>query len=168
MPFAPQAHFAGVPDIVAAQGSPAGFWIRLVAWLVDLIIASIVGGILGAVLNAAGINFGFEWFTVESTDGESSTFRFEIIPNVLSFLIAPILLSTWGTTVGKVIFNIYVFDRDGKTPISFPRALLRELATFLSGAIFLIGYIMVAFRADRRALHDLIAGTFPIVRRKAS
>jgi uncharacterized RDD family membrane protein YckC len=39
------------------------------------------------------------------------------------------------------------------------RAFGRFLAWNLSGAFLGIGYLLVLFRKDRRALHDLLAGT---------
>jgi uncharacterized RDD family membrane protein YckC len=44
------------------------------------------------------------------------------------------------------------------------RALLRFLAKYLSGALFGIGYVMIARRSDRRGLHDMIAGTLVLWR----
>ena len=38
-------------------------------------------------------------------------------------------------------------------------AIIRELGSWLSAAIFGIGYLMVGLRRDKRALHDLIADT---------
>jgi uncharacterized RDD family membrane protein YckC len=44
-------------------------------------------------------------------------------------------------------------------PLTIGCAVVRQLASALSSAILGIGYVMVGLRRDRRALHDLIAGT---------
>jgi uncharacterized RDD family membrane protein YckC len=44
-------------------------------------------------------------------------------------------------------------------PLSLWRAILRELGYIVSLLTFGIGYLMAGIRPDKRALHDLIAGT---------
>lgn len=163
LPFGRGA-YAGIPPSVASRGKPAGFWIRLVARIIDSVLLFIVLSILDAI----GISFEIDLFEFTDPDGEIVAFPFDLVAFIVSMLYAPIALAVWGTTIGKVIFSIYVYDADGKTPLTFGRALGRELATYVSTFTFLIGYIMAAFRTDKRALHDLIAGTYPTVRRKRS
>jgi uncharacterized RDD family membrane protein YckC len=43
--------------------------------------------------------------------------------------------------------------------ISYGRAMGRTLAEFVSGLVCYIGYIIVAFDKEKRALHDHIANT---------
>lgn len=74
-------------------------------------------------------------------------------------------LSIFGTTPAKKLFKIYILDATGTRPLNPVRALGRELGKYLSAIILLIGYIMAAFRTDKRALHDLIGGTYPTIRR---
>jgi hypothetical protein len=50
-------------------------------------------------------------------------------------------------------------DRDGGWFPHWLRALLRYLAEWVSAFSLGAGYLFVAFRPDRRALHDLLAGT---------
>ena len=66
--------------------------------------------------------------------------------------------SAWQATVGKLALGIRVTDMQGAR-ISFPRALGRYLAKYLSAIILGIGFIMVAFTRRKQGLHDLIAGT---------
>ena len=83
----------------------------------------------------------------------SRAFRFLASPCYFVFL-------HWarGQTLGKMLFRIRVVMVDG-SPLSFGRSVLRHLGSWLSAAILGIGYLFVAFRADKRGLHDLIAGT---------
>jgi uncharacterized RDD family membrane protein YckC len=46
--------------------------------------------------------------------------------------------------------------RPDRTPVSLAAAVVRALAFPLSGAVVGLGFL---FQAQRRALHDLIAGT---------
>ncbi|WP_404818011.1 RDD family protein [Reichenbachiella ulvae] len=67
--------------------------------------------------------------------------------------------TSWHATVGKHYTQMKVVDYKTKEGISMGRALLRILAKFLSLAPCFAGFFLIYFRADRRALHDLIAGT---------
>ena len=70
-----------------------------------------------------------------------------------------VLLNGWfGATVGKLGLGARIVNLDG-SPIGLGKALLRWFATIASNLTFGIGYLMVAFRKDKRALHDLLAAT---------
>ena len=64
----------------------------------------------------------------------------------------------WGRTLGKMALQIRVVSMDGG-PLSFGQSVGRYFATFLSALILGIGFIMAGVRPDKRALHDLLAGT---------
>lgn len=163
LPFGQSIDAGGIPYAVAMEGNPAGFWIRVVAAIVDGIIVNVATGIVGAL-------FGVNTFT--GTGFESSSDGVQTVIGLLLFFIPTayhvVLLVYFGTTPGKKLFNIYVLDVNGKRKLTFGRALGRELSKFISLATLLIGYIMVGFREDKRALHDLMAGTFPTVVRRAN
>ena len=131
--------------MAAAALHPAGFWIRSGALLIDVVCVM-----------AAEMAFGFfMWALTEDrlAAAASRAFRFLASPCYFVFL-------HWarGQTLGKMAFHIRVVSRDGG-PLSFGQAALRHLGSWLSAAILGIGYLVAAFRADKRALHDLIAGT---------
>jgi uncharacterized RDD family membrane protein YckC len=64
-----------------------------------------------------------------------------------------------------MIFGLRVLDHRTGAHLSFGRAALREtLAKGVSLLTFLIGYLLAAFRSDRRALHDLLVDS-QVVRR---
>ena len=73
--------------------------------------------------------------------------------------------AVWGTSPGKKALGLTV---EGKSPdsggIGFLRAIIRAAGYLVSGLVLGIGFLMVAFTADKRALHDRIAGTW--VRRR--
>lgn len=63
-----------------------------------------------------------------------------------------------GRTVGMALLGLRVVRPD-RTPVSPAAAVVRALAFPLSGAVFGLGFLGILFQAQRRALHDLIAGT---------
>jgi uncharacterized RDD family membrane protein YckC len=63
-----------------------------------------------------------------------------------------------GATPGMMALGLKVVRPDG-SPISYGRAVGRYFAAMLSAIILGIGYLMVAFDAEKRALHDMICDT---------
>lgn len=140
-----------------AVGKPAGFWIRLAAFLID---CAVVTAIILAIIFAIG-RVSYTAYYEFGTN--------EAVFNLLFFgtfaLYHMIGWSLWQTTVGKRIFNLYVARKDG-SKVGFGRSTGRALAYFASSMFFYIGFLMVAFRQDKRALHDLICDTVVIRRRR--
>jgi len=66
--------------------------------------------------------------------------------------------SPWRATPGKRALGLRVSTQGGE-PVGPPRALARFLAAAPSWLMLHLGHAMVGWRADGRALHDLIAGT---------
>ena len=67
-----------------------------------------------------------------------------------------------GRTPGKALLRLAVVPAGPSAPgsgIGLKKAFVRFLGYGLSGALLGIGYLLVLFRKDRRALHDLLAGT---------
>lgn len=122
----------------------AAFWSRFLAWLIDSIILSIIGSLLGFFL------------------GRKAGAIAIVISIVVNWLYFAILESSdQQATLGKQALGLVVTDMNGE-PISFARATGRYFAKFLSGLVFLIGYIMAAFTEKKQALHDMLAGTLVI------
>lgn len=136
------------------QGAPAGFWVRFVAFIIDAIFLNIVYMLIYWT-------FGEDITRVLSAEPPYVTADLAVF--VFALIYAPLLISLWSTTVGKQPFEMYVVKVDGGR-CSFWRAFGRELAKILSFLLLFIGILMVAFRSDKRGLHDLIAGTAVIKR----
>jgi uncharacterized RDD family membrane protein YckC len=68
-------------------------------------------------------------------------------------------------TPGKYILEIQVINNKGGK-ISFLQGLARYLLKFISYVTLLIGFIMVAFTDKKQGMHDMIANTYVVERRK--
>jgi len=66
--------------------------------------------------------------------------------------------SPWQATPGKRLARLRVRAADGGEA-GFARALARHLAGAISWMLLNLGHAIAGWRRDRRALHDLIAGT---------
>lgn len=132
----------------------AGFWIRLGALLIDLIILVIIDVILEFFLLGIGTMYvrTFYWMYV-------LTIIFEIGVNLLYLTW---FLVSYGQTPGKMICRIRVIKVDGY-PNGWKTVILREIfGRIVSFLIFCLGYLWVAFDFRKQGWHDKIAGTYVI------
>ena len=70
----------------------------------------------------------------------------------------------FGATVGKMIIGAKIVRSDG-SPLGYKFAFFRFLARLINEFACYLTYLMVAFREDKRGLHDLIVGTRVIYKR---
>jgi uncharacterized RDD family membrane protein YckC len=125
-------------------GSPAygGFWVRVVAAIIDSVVLSIGTGIIAMVSMGAAVGVGFviPWlYEALMTAGETQA------------------------TIGKMAMGLVVTD-DKHQRMTFARATGRHFAKYLSLMTLCIGFVMAAFTDRKQALHDLVANTLVVVK----
>lgn len=138
----------------------AGFWIRVVASLIDSALFALVISL--AVIPWSAITM-VSGHIPGVPDGKS-------VLNIVSTLgcilaDAAFVTSGWQATPGKRIMGILVITETGGK-LSFLHAIGRNLAQYLSLILFCLGYIMVAFTDQKTGLHDLICSTRVIYGKK--
>lgn len=166
-PVAPQT---AVPVAYATPGVQyAGFWLRVVAYLIDGVItglgfmllfipfaittglAAVLGGIhpgedpreVGAVL---GGTFFLGLFTITAL-GILGAWLYH----------AKMESSAWQATLGKKALSLRVTDLNGAR-VSFKRATGRHFAKLITGLIPLgVGFMLAGLTEKRQALHDMLA-----------
>jgi len=130
------------------QGSYGGFWIRVVAYIIDFIILAVIEGIIAVVL---GVNF---------QDPNSASYR---TSNGLGLLVSLIyfagLWAYMGGSLGQRVLGLRVVDANTGQPIGLGKAALRWLGLLVSFFVCLIGVIWVAFDSRKQGWMDKIAGT---------
>ncbi len=108
----------------------AGFWERMGAGFLDIILVSIL------------------WSLVH-------------LP-VLGFLVAlAYFTAMWawkGTSIGGIVLGLKVVRMD-RQPVTFTVALVRALAAAFSIVVLFLGFLWIAWDAERQGWHDKIAGT---------
>lgn len=137
--------------------SYGGFWKRLVAYILDWIILTIIGVI---VLVGAGMLMASKGLDPESED---AMLRVGLASDMVTLFIAWLYYAGMESsgkqaTLGKLALGMKVTDIKGER-ISFLRATVRQFSKILSFLLFLIGFIMIAFTEKKQGLHDMIAGT---------
>jgi uncharacterized RDD family membrane protein YckC len=125
-----------MPDVLAYP--KAGLWERLGAGFLDIVLVSILAGL-----------------------AHKSLFGFLGGPPVwlLTSLAYFSGMWTWkGTTVGGIVLGLKVARLDGGC-LTFVVALVRALAAAFSVMILFLGFLWIAWDADKQGWHDRIAGT---------
>jgi uncharacterized RDD family membrane protein YckC len=160
---------AGVGAIVYATNvAYAGFWLRVVAHLIDGVIVGV--GMLALVVPLFILMGGVamvESLPHHNMDRPDPALVGGVVMLVLA-LAGVAIIGQWlyfaylesgekQGTWGKQALNIYVTDLTGNR-ITLGRASGRFFAKMISGMIPLgIGYIMAGFTERKQALHDMIA-----------
>ncbi len=137
------------------EGRPAGFWIRVVAYIIDGIILNVVNGILFGI---AGVNvFALDTGSPEAAGSAAGVIGLILVVVNLGYFVV-LEASKLQATLGKLVVGIRVSDANGQR-IGIGRSIGRTLAKIVSYIVLLIGFIMVAFTDRKRGLHDMLAGT---------
>ncbi len=142
----------------------AGFWIRVVASIVDSVIVTIGSYVLGF---AAML---LVYFVTKPEGGLIAAFtgtQIQFIQFGASvFLAIPYYITfhyKWGSTPGKRMFKIVVRDYQTGGALTLGQSAGRYFATIISGITLGVGYLMVGFHPKKRALHELISGTVSLI-----
>jgi uncharacterized RDD family membrane protein YckC/cytoskeletal protein CcmA (bactofilin family) len=123
------------PAAPAAITAPrAGFWIRMGALLVDMILIGVIVGILDLS--------GETWLVGLAGYGA-------------------LMWKLKSTTIGGLVCGLKVVRRDG-AEINWDTAIVRALGCFLSMIVAGLGFLWIVFDEDRQAWHDKIAGTLVV------
>jgi uncharacterized RDD family membrane protein YckC len=120
------------PAVSLELANRAGFWIRMLALLLDLVLVGIVCGIV------------------------SLPTRHGLLLILAAY--GAVMWKLRGTTIGGIVCGLRVARLDGR-PIDWPTAVTRALGSFLSFFIVGLGFIWVVFDPERQSWHDKIAGT---------
>lgn len=135
----------------------AGFWIRLLASLLDGVIL-LVAAICIMVLTGVPMKHMMDFINVE-LEGYTWQQSMYVFLSLMYVILLP--ASTLQGTLGKAALGLKITDVNGER-ISVWRSLGRALSEILSTIILFIGYIMIAFHREKRGLHDIIARTYVI------
>ena len=140
-PAAPGSEPPIHPGLPAALSCPkAGFWERMGAAFLDVVLISILTAIVGA------------------------TFGDHVGPAIGYLIALAYFAGLWawkGTTVGGVVLRLQVVRHDGG-PVTFLVALVRGLAAAFSAVILFLGFFWIGWDRDKQGWHDKIAGTYVV------
>jgi len=141
---------AGAPPIAALAFPPAlacpraGFWERMGAAFLDLVVVAFIAGIARGPF---GFLVGYVHF-----------------PPAVFIVALAYFAGLWawkGTTVGGIVLKLQVVRHDGG-PMTFLVAFVRGLAAALSAVVLFLGFFWIGWDRDKQGWHDKIAGTIVV------
>lgn len=139
------------------QGQYAGFVTRLIAFLIDLLILSVMYSVVTVAVQAIGGFFQQDLVSLA---------REETFAGVIAGFIASLFPLTYytffwaltGQTPGKAFMGVRIYTLEGKR-MSLRRAFVRYLSYFLSAGLLFSGFFLVLVDNRRQGLHDKFART---------
>jgi len=136
-----------MPSATTENIKYAGFWIRLVAYLLDGLVLAVP---------ILVINFGLLFLS------RGSFPYLNYLARGVDFLITYTYF-VWMTfkyqaTLGKMAVGLVVVS-DKSSTLTSGQVLLREISKIISALVIYLGYIMAGFTKRKQALHDMIAST---------
>ena len=137
----------------------AGFWLRVLANLIDSVIVAVL---IVAVIAAL---YGTSELGSATSDLEGA------LGTAVQIVLAVLIVAFWrygGGTPGKMLLSQRIVDaRTGKQPST--RQLVGRFFAYMVSALPLgIGFLWVAFDRRKQGWHDKLAGTVVITDRKKS
>jgi len=135
------------------QGHFAGVASRFTAYVADL---ALVTGVFTLLL--AGASFVASVLTNQSVSWNRTNIVVTILYFGWLFVYFAYSWAASGKTFGMAMLGVRVVSADGADATA-RQAVIRTLAFPLSFLIFGLGFAGIVLQRDRRALHDLIAGT---------
>jgi uncharacterized RDD family membrane protein YckC len=142
-------------------GRYAGFVTRLVAFIIDRVILSIVVFII--VLSIEWIVNAFQINLLLFTEGGSWELSVAVTAVLYALLSLLYDIGFWllvGQTPGKRVMGVRVVRTDGKR-LKFGNALRRAIGYVVSAILF-VGYLWILFDNRRQGFHDKLAGTMVV------
>jgi uncharacterized RDD family membrane protein YckC len=145
----------------------AGWWSRVGAQIIDVIVISVMASVILIVLGAVGAT-GFAFDDTAGTFGLILAFLVGGLAAVVAALLyAPLMMAkTNGKTLGRMATGIRVVRANGK-PVDFGYATLREVVvkwllfnvvggSLTFGLAWFIDVLWPLWDEENRALHDMI------------
>ena len=158
------AYFQRLREGVAQPGRfiYGNFWPRFGAKFIDGLILGVIGILVNVALGAVMLGSANYFTGVQRVAGTSAAILFQVtttlVGEVIGLIYLVFFIRNYSATPGKMALGLKLVRPDG-SQLGVGRIIGRRYAEFLSGIILLIGYIMAASDAERRALHDRICDT---------
>lgn len=137
----------------AVSSVKAGFWIRLVAYIVDSVAVWVISFVVSMVVGLGAPGSG---------DPAAAS-----LASGLAFLLSvAYFVYFWsaaggGRTPGMRLFGLKVVRTDG-SDLTVTQALIRVVGMFVASIPLGVGLLWVAFDKDKQGWHDKIASTYVV------
>lgn len=143
-----------------------GFWRRMMSFFIDKVILFITS-IFILFVGVLALSLGFlshytEFFPERFAEVTLNfVFLYFLMTAFISMLYFTYFHGTTGQTFGKMIFGLQVVQSTGEK-MTLGVGFLRWVGYIISGMVFYLGFIWIAFDGKKQGWHDKIAGTVVI------
>lgn len=127
----------------------AGFWLRLLAYLIDYVI----------LIVASKIIFGDR---IVTTTSNSVSAQFDGVFFLIPLLYFILFWKFFSATPGKMLLKMKIISEKNPDKLSWKDVILRYIGYFISGIVILLGFIWIGFDKKKQGWHDKIAKTFVV------
>ena len=129
-----------------------GFWVRVVALILDVIVLFVLTTALSSLAGSGSV--------VTNAGGAIAVDYTSSSIGLLVGLAYFVGFWAWrGQTPGMIPFNLQIVMADDGTKVDVVRCLLRYVGLLISFAVLLLGVIWVAFDRRKQGWHDKMAST---------
>lgn len=151
----------------------AGFWIRFAASFFDTLFLALP---IAIVIYFVSDGNWFDWAqyqqnmqmamsgNVKALENQPQpSLKWELLFEVSVIIVTILFWKRWkGATPGKHFVHIKIVDAKTHDEITNMQAITRSFGYIVSIFTLFIGFLIIGLRADKRGLHDLLAGTIVI------
>ncbi len=142
-------------EVVHPLVQPAGFGRRLLAFVLDGILVSLIA--TGLALTVFGFDSLSDWqaFSEQQPTGTISLLLNQGLPVLWTLL----FWQLWQATPGKLLLDCRIVDARSLGKPSFGQFVLRYLGYLLSALPLGLGFVWILFDKHRQGWHDKLAKT---------
>ncbi|MCK4870987.1 MAG: RDD family protein [Gammaproteobacteria bacterium] len=133
-----------------------GFWVRLLASLLDSII---LAAVIAPILFCA---YGFD--PVKLLAGNMNSWANFALTWVFPCIAVILFWHYKSATPGKMIFDLVIVDANTLSKPTNKQLIIRYFAYFVSTIPFCLGFLWIAFDKRKQGWHDKIAKTVVIIK----
>lgn len=160
----PQCAICGTEAPRKSLQTPAGFWIRYPAFIIDGIILQVISMAV-TVVGLFVWNWGAGGSVTILDSPELLIEAYASISGLIAFFMLAVNAAYYtlfhagsGQTPGKMLLKLRAVRTDGRS-LSHAAALVRWVGYFVNTIFFFLGFFWVGFSRSKRGWHDYLAGS---------
>lgn len=145
-PYQPPVAYEAT-DVDDVEYSYAGFWIRVVATIIDTVL-------LMLVIFPIAFALGFMGFSDSESFG-----AIDVATQLITFALYIWLWVKFAGTPGHRLLKLKILDADTGKNLSIGKAVIRYIGYIISALVLCIGFVWVVFDARKQGWHDKMANS---------
>jgi len=165
-PFRSAPGWAPPPEYIAPPAY-AGFWIRVLASIIDsLVLVPLYIPLAIRMVDRMHITSSTSFSSIDFTQVSSEVIGWALVLQFVRYAYELVMIGQWNATVGKFAVGIRVRQMDG-SPATWREAALRPLLELVIGVLgitvaSLVDDLWLLWDKQKQTLHDKVASTIVV------